>query len=150
MDRKLGLNGYFQIVKGAGLKFKIKELYWQLRYAWQRAWRGYDNIDVFDLGPTFVKKMPVLLREFKKYNDSLFCDLETQRTLTEEETNQVLDEMIFYFENCDEYTVYDRVLGGKGLFDVSKEERDKAYAEAERCQKEAIRLFSKWCWHLWY
>ena len=72
----LGLKGAWKKYKGASLRFRIKEYYWDLRYAWQRAWRGYDNIDVFDLGFITLKKMPILLREFKKHNDALFHNLE--------------------------------------------------------------------------
>ena len=153
MDRKLGLNGYFQLVKGAGLGYKIKELGWQLRYAWQRAWRGYDSVDVFDLWYAFANKMPVLLKEFKKRNIGLFYDEELNRYLDEDETNQVLDELIFYFENCDDGVVYDRLLGEDWSLrwkQISHEEFTNAKDELARCQKEAIRLFSKWCWNLWY
>jgi hypothetical protein len=108
---------------------------------------------VFELGFNFVGRMPILLREFKENNVALFPDLDNpdRMTLTEEETNAVLDEMIFYFENCNEEHVYKR------LFDVCPydEEFDytkwrKAYEESNRCWKEAMRLFSKWSMYLWY
>ena len=46
--------------------------------------------------------MSILLREFKKYNISLFPDLDSGRVdkwLTKEETNEALDKMIYYFDN---------------------------------------------------
>lgn len=150
MDRKIGLNGYFQIVKGASLRFKIKELRWQLRYAWRRAWFGYDDIDVFELGYAFAHKMPVLLKDFKKNNIGLFYDEEVNKQLDAEETNQVLDKMIYYFENCDESVVYNRVLGKDWSYKFDREDMIKADTELNRCRTEALRLFSKWCWHLWY
>ena len=150
MNRKIGLNGYFQMVKGASLGFKIKELRWQIRYAWRRAWFGYDDVDVFDLGYSFAYKMPVLLRDFKKNNVALFYDEEADKHLNEEETNAVLDEMIFYFDNCDENVVYDRVLGKDWDYKFDREDMIKADAELNRCREEALRLFSKWCWRLWY
>ena len=150
MSRKIGLNGYLQIVKGAGIKFKIKQLRWQIRYAWRRAWFGYDDVDIFDLGYSFAYKMPVLLKEFKKHNIALFYDEETNKQLDEKETDQVLDEMIFYFENCDENVVYDRVLGVDWVDKFNREDMIKADTELSRCREEALRLFSKWCWRLWY
>ena len=80
-----------------------------MRYAWQRAWRGYDFTDVFELGYNFTTKMPVLLTEFLKNNVGLFYDAEADKQLDEEETNAVIKEMIFYFENCDEDHVYQRL-----------------------------------------
>lgn len=99
---KFGLNSFLERTKGASLRYKLRELWWQLRYAWQRAWRGYDFTDVFELGYNFTAKMPVLLTEFLKNNVGLFYDTEADKQLDEEETNAVIKEMIFYFENCDE------------------------------------------------
>lgn len=73
---KFGLNGFLERTKGASLRYKLRELWWQLRYAWQRAWRGYDFTDVFELGYNFTAKMPVLLAEFLKNNVGLFYDAE--------------------------------------------------------------------------
>ena len=106
---KFGLNSFLERTKGASLRYKLRELWWQLRYAWQRAWRGYDFTDVFELGYNFTAKMPVLLTEFLKNNVGLFYDTEADKQLDEEETNAVIKEMIFYFENCDEDHVYQRL-----------------------------------------
>ena len=70
MNRKIG----FHFPPKMGLKRWLKEACWNLRYAFQRAWRGYDNIDVFDLGFSFIEKMPVLLNEFLECNNAL-CQL---------------------------------------------------------------------------
>ena len=90
---KFGLNGFLERTKGASLRYKLRELWWQLRYAWQRAWRGYDFTDVFELGYNFTAKMPVLLTEFLKNNVGLFYDTEADKQLDEEETNAVIKEM---------------------------------------------------------
>lgn len=163
MKESIGLKGISKNLKGRGLKWKIKEVYWQLRYAIQRAWRGYDSVDVFDLGFAFVERMPFLLREFKKHNDALFPNVndnwefppeftkEEQYSLTEEETDAILDEMIFYFENCDEDVVYKRLYGISPYEDNYNFDRWKAAGEERRrCWREAMRLFSKWSMYLWY
>lgn len=105
-----GLRNALKHTKGASLRYKLRTLYWEMRYAWQRAWRGYDFTDVFELGYNFAARMPILLREFKENNVALFTDHESHTTLTEEETDKVLDDMIFYFENCDEDHVYKRLF----------------------------------------
>lgn len=153
MKTSIGLKGCFKQCKGAGLRFRAKELYWQIRYAWQRAWIGYDNTDVFELGFNFVERMPFLLREFKKYNDALFPDLDKGcgASLTEEETDAILDEMIFYFENCNEDVVYKRLYGVDPYEDEYDYEKWKlAGEEMHRCWDEAMKLFSKWSMCLWY
>ena len=145
---KFGLNSFLERTKGASLRYKLREL----RYAWQRAWRGYDFTDVFELGYNFTAKMPVLLTEFLKNNVGLFYDTEADKQLDEEETNAVIKEMIFYFENCDEDHVYQRLHQNRyyedGEYDPEKWESVRV--ELERCRAEALRLFSKWCFHLWY
>ena len=148
----IGLKGAWKGTKGAKLSFRIKQLFWEIRYAWQRAWRGYDFVDVFDLGFVFARKMPILLKKFKENNIAMWYDVEEQKQLTEEETDKVLDEMIYYFENCDEMVVYDRILGEDWADKMLKDEIDwkPAYKELERCRTEALRLFSKWCFALWY
>lgn len=163
MKTSIGLKGCFKQFKGASLRVRIRESYWQLRYAWQRAWRGYDFTDVFELGFNFVERMPFLLREFKKYNDALFPNIDdngklpseyknvNELSLTEEETNAIIDEMIFYFENCNEDFVYKRLYGVDPYEDGYNHERWKvANEEMHRCWKEAMKLFSKWSMCLWY
>lgn len=163
MKHSIGLKGVLKRTKGMGLKWKIETIYWELRYAWQRAWRGYDFTDVFELGFNFVDRMPFLLREFKKYNNALFPNIDDngnfpseyksidELSLTKEETDAVLDELIFYFENCNEDFVYKRLYGVDPYEDGYDYEKWKAASEeANRCWKEAMRLFSKWSQCLWY
>ena len=143
---------------GASLKWKAKTTYWETRYALQRAWRGYDAPEVFDLWFCFVEKMPILLRKYKEHHDCLFTDTsdETPVVLTEEQTNAILDEMIFYFENCNEDKCYQRMFGVDPMDDFEKC-RDgyyakcrQAYQEMQRCWEEGMKLFTKWGLQLWY
>lgn len=151
MNNPVGFS--FSFRKGSGLKTKLRDLFWEFRYAWQRAGKGYDFTDVFELGFNFIAKMPVLLKEFKKYNDTLFPDLDKNdgSSLSEEETKAILDEMIFYFENCDEDQVYKRLYGTDPYEQRFEKERWEAVQkEKDRCWNEAMRLFTKWGRCLWY
>lgn len=147
--RNLGLRNALKRFPGACLSFRIKDLYWEIRYAWQRAWKGYDDTDIFELGYNFMHRMPTLLKEYKDHYNGLFYDTDKGRVLTEEEMNQLLDEMIFYFENCDEEHVYERLYGQEFHYPYGNDWK-QVNEEVDRCQKEALRLFSKWCAHLWY
>lgn len=151
----MGLKSAFKHCKGLSFGCKIKEIYWQIRYAWQRAWRGYDDTDVFELGYNFTKRMSVLLREFKKSNIGLFPDLDSGKVdkwLTKEETNEILDKMIYYFDNCDKDFVYERLFGVSIYNDdeYNIEKYKKAYREAEHCYNNVMELFSIWTHHLWH
>lgn len=69
---KIGLNNAWRMTKGMSFFWRVENLFWELRYAWQRAWRGYDDVEIFDLSFAFFCRMPVLLRQFKACNISLF------------------------------------------------------------------------------
>lgn len=151
---KIGLNNAWRMTKGMFFHWRIQRLFWELRYAWQRAWRGYDDVEIFDLGFSFLQRMPVLLRQFKACNISLFHDHEHDRDMTEEETNAVIDKMIWYFDNCDENTVIDRLYPGISLQDYGSRltwvDYQTIVDEVRRCRTEALRMFSQYCCQLWY
>ena len=123
----------------------------ETKYAWERAWYGYDSLDIGDLGFCLAKRINVLLREFKKHNDTLFRDPETGRDYTLEETNRVLDEMITAFDGCEEAVVYYRMKKEKELCgDLREIGWGEVKEITDRNRREALRLLSKWCFHLWY
>lgn len=148
---ELGLRAALRREKGCPLRVWIKNLRHEIRYALQRAWRGYDDADVFDLGFNLAQRMPVLLREFKKHNDLLFRDPITKRDFSREETDHILERMTFCFENCDAGVVYRRLFGISCWEDEYCEERvEAAQREMRKCRAEALGLLSKWCFSLWY
>lgn len=150
--RKPGFNRNLTKKDNGSMRFRIREFAWEIVYTFQRAWRGYDSIDVFDIGYSFVARMPILLKEFLKHNIGLLYDDETHHQLDKTETDGVIKELIFYFENCDEDYVYQRLYGKQDYDDdrYDKVKWDVVYAETKRCRTEAMRLFSKWCFDLWY
>ncbi len=87
--------------------------------------------------------MPIL-KEYKEKNDSLFQN-EEGTPLTETETDNVIDEMISYFENG--------IVDDNVIFD-SEELSIKEILEIERRAKEnrqkGLALFSKWFDCLWF
>ena len=71
----------------------LNEFKWQLKYAWQRAYKGYDDTDVFDLDYKFIERMSKILPEFKKNNTAPLMNC------TKEETDRILDNMIRLSKN---------------------------------------------------
>lgn len=150
----LGLKGAWKKHRGARLRFRVKEYIWDVRYAWQRAWRGYDNSDIFELCYNFLNKMPILLSEYKKKNDTLFYDQDRKVYLTKTEMDELLDKMIFLFSNAgDNEPDYVRLFGISSYDDQSPDKFDRlntARLEQYRCYNEAMDLMKKWGLHLWY
>ena len=149
MNGKHGSRNHLRYHKGESLRHYLRNLFGEFRYAWQRAWRGYDDSAIYDMAYNFAECMPTLLKEFKKNNDGLFGYFENgeYRGLTAEQTNAVLDEMIFYFESCDYDTVCKRLYGNKKL---SEHEQSVLAEEHQRCWDRAFKLFATWSRCLWF
>lgn len=152
----IGLREFRKEYKKAKLTYKIKSLWWEIRYAWQRAWRGYDDTEVFELSYKFTERMIQILKDFRENNIALFPNPDykdtvnyTDISLNEKETNAVIDEMIYHFENSDinawtEKT--DLIPSREG--DMEKiTEFEKTAIEHE---KQALAMFVKWFDCLWY
>ena len=147
---KIGLNGFRDKYKGCRFRYKLRQLRWELRYAWRRAWKGFDDQDIFSLYDQFIDRMIVLLTEYNKHNVSLFVDPESPKGelnyFTEEETRQVVEKMIWYFENCKEEVVGERLYGEDWMVKDVK----SIYDEMLRCKNIAFKMLSDYFYQLWY
>lgn len=147
---KIGLNGFRDKYKGCRFLYKLKQLRWELRYAWRRAWKGFDDQDIFNLNDQFIDRMIVLLTEYNKHNISLFVDPKSPKGelkyFTEEETRQVVEKMIWYFENCKEEVVGERLYGEDWMVKDVK----SIYDEMLRCKNIAFKMLSDYFYQLWY
>jgi hypothetical protein len=150
---KIGLNGFRDKYKGCRFLYKLKQLRWELRYAWRRAWKGFDDQDIFNLNDQFIDRMIVLLTEYNKHNISLFVDPKSPKGelkyFTEEETRQVVEQMIWYFENCKQEVVGER-LYGEDWFTKDVKVDESIYDEMLRCKNIAFKMLSDYFYQLWY
>lgn len=156
----IGLKGAWKRTKGCRLKYRIKELYWDIRYACQRAWRGYDNIDIIAMSDRFIKRYKAILKDYKKYNYCLlyipeeYRDVFNKYFFDEKETDTIIDTMIFHLEMMDEDYV-EKLLYGKNIYD---DDYDPTECTIEKCKyinsvmdqnKNAfMKLFSMFFWRL--
>lgn len=53
------------------LKYFLQNLRWELRYAWRRAWFGYDDVDMFECFEMFRRRMIRILEDFINYGNGL-------------------------------------------------------------------------------
>lgn len=55
-------------MKGIKFRHKLSNFKWELKYAWQRAQRGYDDVDVFGFGNKVIEKTILILEDFIENN----------------------------------------------------------------------------------
>lgn len=142
----IGLKGCMKPFKGMIWYRWLHELWWQIRYAWQRAWRGYDSRDLFELDNQFLNRMKAILSQFKENNACLFVDPDTQKTLSEEETDQILNQMLYYLINSDENVWITQGLDFKKDYDTIKNIEKIAYSN----RQAFLAMFVKYFDQLWY
>ena len=147
----VGLRGFHSNYKGASFGYRLKELRWQLHYAWQRAWRGYDDTEVFDFCFTFMERIIPILKDFRERNIALWIEdrgTDNYKELTEDQTNEIIDRMIYLAENSDSDAWVDMDLDPNDEDDFIKiEEIAKRNNENE---KEFLRLFCEYFPQMWY
>ena len=154
----LGLDDFFKNYKkdykGASFSWRLKMLFLEIRYAFQRAWRGYDDFEIFDMKAAFLYRMRKALPVFKEdniadwWNDKVQYEKDISECIhTKEETDAIIQEMIDAFKNSDEDVWIDMGLDPCNKED-SKEIR-KIEEEAHESQKKALDMFVKYFDQLW-
>lgn len=98
--------------------------------------------------------MIVLLTEYNKHNISLFVDPESPKGelkyFTEEETHEVIEKMIWYFENCKEEVVSKRLYGDNWMDIKDFSVYESIHNEMIRCKNKAFIMLSDYFYQLWY
>ena len=159
----IGLKYFGENNKKNSLKWKIKNLRWELRYAWKRAWYGHDDMDMIEMFDCFIERYKAILKDYRKYHHGLFWVPEEYREsyntdcFDEEQTDIILDMMIYHLEMMDEHHV-EKVLYGKNMYDDNYEiwkgkegiERMKKISSVMNQNKDAfMKLFSLFFYQLW-
>ena len=158
----IGLKGSWKETKGCRFVYRLKELRWNIKYAWQRAWYGWDRRDVFCLNDMFVEKYKDILKDFKENHWGLFNVPYNQRDnsnklfFNEEETDEIIDTMIYHLEMMNEDYV-EKKLYGKNIYDDDYDFKkdfsiDKCRHVAEIVDQNKdlfMKLFSTLFWELW-
>lgn len=80
-------------------KHWIKKTYWEVRCGFQRMFKGYDDVDTFDIYYNFIDRYSKILTKFRNSHYGYPIGM------TEEEWNNVLDEMIYHLHYMDVVTV---------------------------------------------
>lgn len=107
---------------------KIVDAFYLVKYACQRAFRGYDDREVFSADHFFVERQLKILKKFKKYNCGYPCG-----SITPENWDNIIQQMIDDLQFISDYS-----------WDFKRND------EVEKHKDHFFYLFSKWFFHIWY
>lgn len=165
----LGLKDFFvsSVKKKQRIRHFFRELRWELRYAWRRAWFGYDDIDTIECFERFRRRMIRILEDFIKHGNSLFS-IPTQSehydellkqfpdmVFDEEHTELIYQTMIFHLQMMDEDYV-EKMLYGNNVYDDdykigcrSIEDHKRINSVMKQNKDAFMKLFSLFYFNLW-
>ena len=165
----IGLKDFFVSSKNNKMKLRyfFRELGWELRYAWDRAWIGYDDVDMFGFFEMFRIRMIRILEDFIKYGNGLLnlpkesehynelLERFPKGYFDEENTELIYKTMIFHLQMMDEYFV-EKMLYGNNVYDddyeigcCSIEERKRISSVIRQNKNAFMKLFSLFYFDLW-
>lgn len=169
MRSYFGLKGCLEQYKGCIFIYKIKHIFKELKWAFQRAWRGYDSRDIWGLNDRFIDRLIILLKDYKEnchclwwcpegYDWSKICEKDKVTEcyfFTSEQMEAIIDTLIFYLQMCDEDFV-EKQLFGSNVFDDGYEVGSRTLDDIRKIQKirkqnqdAAIKLLGKLMDNLW-
>lgn len=130
----------FKRSKGARLRYRLKELYWDFRYAWDRMLYGYEPTAVFAMDLIFIERYTELFKQFKG-------GYSHPADMTYDEWQENIDTMIGFLEIMaqDEFS-YARELGNG---DYDWDAMNEFKAKKEQAKNEFFELFSLFFFDLW-
>ena len=158
----LGLKDFFVSSRKDKVKPRrfFRELGWELRYAWRRAWIGYDDVDMFECFEMFRRRMIRILEDFIKHGHGLLnlpqesehynelLKKFPERCFDEENTKLIYQTMIFHLQMMDEDYV-EKILYGNNVYDDdyevgcrSIEDHKRIYSVMRQNKNAFIKLFS--------
>jgi hypothetical protein len=113
----------------------FKRMYREVCYGFQRMFRGYDDVDTFEISTKFIERHRKILPKFKKG-----CIGHSGR-VTDEEWDNILDEMIYHLKYMEDSNVIEKLKDGMpeewepdyitvyGIMKKHKDEFFKLYSE---------------------
>lgn len=135
-DLWLGITLPFHRLKG-----KIRDIYYEIRYGFERMFRGYDSVDCFSTFSKFTERYYKILTEYKKTHQGYPCNMSGK------EWEDIVDEMIYHLYYMDEDNVE------KELCKNMPEDWTPSWKTIgeimDRHKDEFFKLFSKHFYNLW-
>lgn len=165
----LGLKDFFISSRKEKYKLRrfLRQLRWELKYAWRRVWIGYDDVDFFECFEMFRRRMIRILEDFINHGNGLLNlpqESEHYKELLkkfpegyfdDENTKLIYRTMIFHLQMMDENYV-EKKLYGNNIYDDDYEVDYRSIGDYKRIysvmrqNKDAfMKLFSLFYFDLW-
>lgn len=122
-------------------KWKVKEAYWEVRYGLERMFKGYDSVDTFETFAKFIERYTKILTEYRKTHIGYVG------TMTEEEWDDIIDEMLYHLKYMDEETVTEELE--KDVPDDWTASAITVYEIMDKHKDAFFKLFSEYFYNLW-
>lgn len=122
-------------------KWKLDRLYWNCRYGFERMCKGYDSVDTFEIFSKFIERYTKILTEYRKTHIG-YCG-----TMTAEEWDNIIDEMLYHLHYMDEETVTEELE--KNVPDNWSASAITVYEVMDKHKDAFFKLFSEYFYHLW-
>lgn len=165
----LGLKDFFVSSRKEKIRLRhfLREFRWELRYAWRRAWIGYDDTDMFECFEMFRRRMIRIMEDFIKHGHGLLnlpqesehynelLEKYPKGHFDEENTKVIYRTMMFYLQMMDADYV-EKILYGNNIYDDDYEIGCRSIKDHKRISsvmlqnKDAfMKLFSLFYYDLW-
>lgn len=119
----------------------IRDTYWEVRYGFQRMFKGYDSVDTFETFAKFIDRYTKILIRLRNNH----CG--HPYNLTEEEWNEIIDEMIYHIKYMNEETVIEELE--RDAPDNWSASHKTVGEILEKHKNQFFELFSKYFYDLW-
>ena len=123
------------------IKHIAKDLYWNIRYGFQRMFKEYDCVDTFETYYKFIKRYHKILTEYKKNKYGY------PTSMTEEQWDNIIDEMIVHLYYMDETNVTKELE--KDMEDGWSPSLETTYNIMNVHKDKFFKLFSEHFYSLW-
>ena len=102
---------------------------------------GYDNVDTFETFAKFIERYEKILTDYRK------CHVGYVGTMTAEEWDAIIDEMIFHLHYMDESNVIDELE--RDVPDDWSADYTTIHYILDSHKDKFFRLFSEYFYNLW-
>lgn len=122
-------------------KWHIREAYWEIHYGFERMFKGYDSVDCFETFAKFIERYTKILTDYRKHHVGYVG------TMTNEEWEAIIDEMLYHLYYMDEEHVTkelekdvpdDWIASNKTIYEILEKHKNKFF-----------KLFSEYFYNLW-
>lgn len=119
----------------------VKSVYWKVRYGFERMFKGYDSVDTFETFAKFIERYSKILKELRDNHFGYPCNL------SEEEWDNILDEMIYHLHYMNEHNVEEELE--RDVPEDWNASRKTIDDIMENHKNEFFKLFSEYFYNLW-